>query len=308
MYSEDRVSVAGIIARAGGIGLAIVGFFLAISIVFGSWYTIDERERGVFLRNGKLLSVEKPGLGFKWPIVDDVEIITLETQILKLDGEKTSQHTYSRDQQPALIGISVNYRAQEGTVDELYVQYGSLEGFRDRVIIPKVQEELKTVFGKFNAVTAIQERGRLNAEVREAIISAAKGPVLIEDVQISNIDFSKAYEASIEQRMLAEVEVQRIRQNAEREKVNAEIIKIQADAEATRITALAEAEAKQIKLKGNAEAEVIRSRGEALNSNPRLIELVQAERWDGVLPHTVLPSTAIPMINGLGGPARVAGQ
>jgi len=43
-------------------------------------------------------------------------------------------------------------------------------------------------------------------------------------VQIENLDFSSEYEKSIEQSMLAEVEVHRLRQNAEREKVQAEIV------------------------------------------------------------------------------------
>jgi regulator of protease activity HflC (stomatin/prohibitin superfamily) len=292
--SYDR-ETRGVLGIVGG-GIIFLGlFFFGITVVFGSWYTVNERERAVFLRNGKLLSVERPGLGFKWPMIDSAIKVSLETQIATYE----KLHTYSRDQQPAVIGISVNYRATEGLVDELYTQYGSLDGFRDRIITPKVMEEVKTVFGQFNAVTAIQERQRLNLDIRTAIIAAAKGPVVIENVQIHNIDFSSAYEQSIEQRMLAEVEVQRIRQNAEREKVNAEILVIQANATAAQVRALAEAEADRIKFTGNAEAEVIASRGKALGENPRLVELVQAEKWNGILPTTVLPTTAIPMINTL---------
>ena len=45
---------------------AIVG----ITLIFGSWYTIDQRERGVILRNGKLVGTATPGLGFKVPMID----------------------------------------------------------------------------------------------------------------------------------------------------------------------------------------------------------------------------------------------
>lgn len=278
-------------------GFGIVAGLLALiglSIVMGSWYTINERERGILLRAGRLVSVEGPGLGFKIPFLDSLVIVSMETQILSMK----KLHTYSRDQQPAVINVSVNYRAVDGQLKELYQQFGSTKGFEDRILIPQVLEELKVVFGRFNAVTAIQERGRLNQDVRTAIIEGAKGPVLITNVQIENIDFSQAYEQSIEQRMLAEVEVQRIRQNAEREKVSAEIVAIKAKAEAERIEALARAEAAQIRLRGNAEAEAIRARGAALADSPRLVELVQAERWNGVLPTTVLPSTAVPIISG----------
>ncbi|MEY9536347.1 regulator of protease activity HflC (stomatin/prohibitin superfamily) [Sinorhizobium fredii] len=177
-----------------------------------------------------------------------------------------------------------------------------------RLVERKVFEETKTVFGRFNAVTAIQERARLNQEVAAAIQKSVSGPVMIDSVQIENIDFSDAYEASIEQRMLAEVEVQKLRQNAEREKVQAEITvtqanaladarraEAQAQADAVRLQAQADAEA--IRLKGEAEATAIKARGDALKDNPGLVSLTQAERWDGRLPSTMLPNGALPMID-----------
>jgi len=62
-----------------------------------------------------------------------------------------------------------------------------------------------------------------------------------------------------------------------------------------RAEALARAEA--IKLRGDAEAQAIQARGDALRKNPSLVELVQAERWDGKLPVTMLPGGAVPMLS-----------
>jgi regulator of protease activity HflC (stomatin/prohibitin superfamily) len=121
--------------------------------------------------------------------------------------------------------------------------------------------------------------------------------MIVESVQIENIDFSDAYEASIEQRMLAEVEVQKVQQNAEREKVQAEIKVIQAQAEADSQVARAKAEAEAIELKGRAEAQAIRVRGQALAQNPGLVNLVAAENWDGKLPSTMVPGSAVPFVN-----------
>jgi regulator of protease activity HflC (stomatin/prohibitin superfamily) len=274
---------------------AIVVLF-GLTILFGSWYTIDQRERGVILRYGRLIGVATPGLNFKWPLIDSVVKISLEQQIAIYN----KQSTYSRDQQEANIDLSVNFRVIENSVDDLYTNYGSINGFKDRRITPKVLEELKTVFGRYNAATAIQERGKLNAEVRGAIIKAiatdGAAPIVISDVQIGNIDFSDAYEKSIEQRMLAEVEVQRVLQNAEREKATALITVTRAKAEADAVRARAQAEADAIRLRGEAEASAIKARAEALGQNPNLVALVQAERWDGKLPTTMVPGGAVPMI------------
>jgi regulator of protease activity HflC (stomatin/prohibitin superfamily) len=266
----------------GIIGAGVVGI-IALTVLGGSFYTIDAGERGVILRNGKVVGTAEPGLSFKLPIVDSVREITVQTQARVYEKVMV----YSRDQQSAELYISVNYRLPADQVATIYTEYGGKDGVLTRMLDRQVPEEVKNVFGRFNAVTAIQERERLSKEVQEAIQKATTNPVLIvESVQIENIDFSKAYEDSIEQRMLAEVEVQKVQQNAQREKVQAEILVIQAKAEA---------DAK--KLQGDAEAHAINARGRALRDNPNLVELVQAEKWNGVLPTTMVPGSAVPFIS-----------
>ncbi|MFB9952438.1 prohibitin family protein [Rhizobium puerariae] len=276
----------------------------ALSVAFGSWYTIDQGERGVVLRYGAIAGTAEPGLGFKLPLIDSVVRISVQSKAAVYEH----MEAYSRDQQPAVVKLSVNYRIPVDQVASVYEQYGSEDGLLSRLVERKVFEETKTVFGRFNAVTAIQECGRLNQEIAQAIQDGVRGPVIVDSVQIENIDFSDAYEASIEQRMLAEVEVQKLRQNAEREKVQAEITvtqananadarraEAQAQADAVRLQAQAEAEA--IRLRGDAEAQAIKARGDALKDNPGLVSLTQAERWDGRLPTTMLPNGAVPMID-----------
>lgn len=267
---------------------AIVGIFVLITC----WYTIDQRERGVILRNGKYIGIAEPGLNFKIPMFDSVVKISTENYLSR--WEKLA--VYSKDQQPAQVNISVGWRAIETEVNTVYVQFGGLVGMRDRTISPKVFDELKNVFGQYNAVTAIQERTRLNADVENAIRNSARGPFVIESVQIENIDFSDAYEKSIEERMLAEVEVQKLRQNAEREKVNAEIVVTQAKAQADSVRARATAEAEAIRMRGDADAAAIRARGDALRANADLVALTAVERWDGKLPTTMIPDATLPFL------------
>ena len=130
----------------------------------------------------------------------------------------------------------------------------------------------------------------------------------IVSVQVEDIQFSAAYEQSVEDRMLAQVEVERLRQNAQREKVQAEIRVTQANAErdaniakaqgeAERIRLEAEAQAEAVRIQGEAEAEVIKQKGEALRDNPNLVELTKAEKWNGELPSTMVPGTATPFVN-----------
>ena len=276
--------------RIGGGFFAIM---VGLIVIEGSWYTIDEGERGVLLRNGAIIGTAEPGLGFKVPMIDGVRRITVQTQA----RQYVDVLAYSRDQQTASLALSVNYRLPADQMEQIYTEYGGEEGIVARLLDRQVAEKVKTVFGQFNAVSAIQDRARLNAEVQAAIQKSVVGPIIIESVQVENIDFSDVYENSIEQRMLAEVEVQKVQQNAAREKVQAEIAVIQAQAAAEARLAQAKAEAEATRLNGEAEADAIRAKSAALADNPSLIELVQAEKWNGQLPQTMVPGSAVPFMN-----------
>ena len=265
----------------------------ALTVVGGSWYTVDEGYRGVTLRNGAVTGTAEPGLGFKMPLIDSVIDISVQSQAQLYENVLA----YSRDQQTAGLAMSVNYRFPADQVETIYREYGGEAGVISRLLDRQVLEEVKNVFGKFNAATAIQERERLAAEVQMAIQKAVIGPIIVESVQIENIDFSDAYENSIEARMLAEVEVQKVRQNAEREKVQAEIVVTQAQAQADAQLAQAVAAAEATRIQGEAEASAIKAKAEALRGNADLIQLTLAERWVGVLPTHMIPNATVPFMN-----------
>jgi hypothetical protein len=66
-------------------------------------------------------------------------------------------------------------------------------------------------------------------------------------------------------------------------------------ADATRAQAQADADA--ARLRGEAGADAIRAKGAALRDNPTLIALTSAERWNGILPTTMVPGGAVPFVN-----------
>jgi regulator of protease activity HflC (stomatin/prohibitin superfamily) len=281
--------------KLGAIVIAAVVGLLGLVIVAGSWFTVDQTERGVRLRNGAVIGTAQPGLGFKVPLIDTVEKVSVRTSTWTWD----KMNSYSFDQQPADLKISVTLRCAPDKVADLYSRFGGLETAVKQVVSPTVNQQVKIVFGRYTAVRAIQERGLLNGAIRDAITAALKDDsmIVIESVQLENIEFSHAYLQSIEQRMLAEVEVQKLQQNAEREKVQAQITVTQATARANSVRAEAQAQADAIKMKGDAEASAIRARAEALGQNPGLVSLVQAERWDGKLPSTMVPGSTLPMLS-----------
>jgi regulator of protease activity HflC (stomatin/prohibitin superfamily) len=278
--------------RILGIGGFVVVALIAIIVFCGSWYTIDQGERGVILRNGAIVGTAEPGLGFKIPLID--KVISISTQAQSRVYKEVA--AYSKDQQTAIMNVSVSYNLPSNQVETIYSEFGGSDGIVNRLLDRQVSKSLEEVFGRFNAVTAIQDRARLGSELQTAIQSAVVGPIIITGVQIENIDFSDVYENSIEQRMLAEVAVQKAEQVAEQEKVEAEIVVIKANAQAAATVAQAEAKAKSTRLAGEAEADAIKVKSQALSENPALIALTQAERWDGVLPTTMIPGGSVPFL------------
>ncbi len=288
------------------IAAVVAAVAVVAAIALGSWYTIDQTERGVILRTGAVIGTAQPGLGFKVPLIDTVQKISVRTITYSWD----KMNSYSYDQQPADLKISVTLRAAPEKVGELYAKFGRLETAVNQVVSPAVNQQVKIVFGRYTAVKAIQERGALNSAIKDAITATLKDDpmIIVESVQLENIEFSANYLHSIEQRMLAEVEVQKLQQNAEREKVQAQITVTQATAKANAIRAEAqaqadatklqgEARATNIRLTGEAEAAAIEARAKALGTNPNLVTLVQAERWNGVLPTTMVPGSAVPFVS-----------
>lgn len=277
--------------RAFSIVLLAIVALLALSLFFGTWYTVDEGERAVVLRTGAVSRVSEPGLHLKIPFLETVVHMSVRTE----KHVYQQMESYSKDIQAANLIVSINYRLDRARVAELYGQFG--RNVAERRVDPVVINSTKVVFGRFNAATAISERTRLIHEIAEEVRQELSGDnVIVESVQVENIDFSAGFQQSIEARMQAEIEVSRLRQNLEREKVQADIQRTQAQARADFVRAQALAELEGITLRGNAEATAIKARGDALRQNPELIGLIQAERWDGKLPTTMVPGSTVPFL------------
>lgn len=277
--------------------------FIGLTLMFGSWYTVDATQRAVLLRNGAFVEVVQPGLHFKWPWMESVTKVDMQTHT-KTYGQDPSSNkdvmeAYSADQQPAFLRVSVTLHVAPDKVAEMYSRFGGdYDAAIGRVISPHVFERVKVVFGQYTAAKAISARGQLNADAASSLAqSIAYDPVfVIESAQIENISFSPDYIKSVEQRMQAEVEVQRQQQNFQQEKIKADIAVTQANGRANSVIAEARARAEAVVLQGNAEATAIKAKADALSSNSNLIALTQAEKWNGALPTTMVPGSAVPFI------------
>jgi len=78
--------------------------------------------------------------------------------------------------------------------------------------------------------------------------------------------------------------------------INAEIQTVKAKAEADAQREQFQAEADGIRLRGEAETAAIDARAKALATSTNLVNLIAVEKWNGALPTTQVPGSAVPFI------------
>ncbi len=282
----------------GGGGLRAfltVPVIVIIVLIIGVWLawpfrTIDQGEVGVKLRWGQAVAVLQPGFNVVIPGMEHV--VLLSTRTLKRNYEKVN--TYSRDIQQADNLISVNYRIDPAKAIEIYSRYG--ESYAASIIDPVVYKRFKEVFGGYDAADIVNQRAKLGKEVEQNIRDNVPAGIIIVGVQIENIDFAPTYVEAIEAAATAEAAVRKARQELEQKKVDAEKVVVQANADAEARIAQAKAEAEAIRLRGEAEAAALQAKAAALRDNPGYVALTAAEKWDGKLPQTMVPGSAVPFV------------
>jgi regulator of protease activity HflC (stomatin/prohibitin superfamily) len=256
---------------------AAVLAIIVLCLVFSSIYTINEAERGVVLGGGKLVKIEEPGIHVKFPFYHDVKRISLQTwtdNFPKLSA-------YSNDQQPADMRVSVTWMANPSEIDSLYRSVLTLDAVTDRFIRPITPTEVENSFGKYTAEKLVQDRNEYVLALTQRIRNMVPPFVTIVSVQVEDINFSDAYELTIEDKAKAEVATATAAKVEAKAIIDARthVAREQSFATAKQNQMIAEAEG--IKAKGDAEAHAIIAKANALKNNPQLIQLIEAENWNG---------------------------
>ena len=157
---------------------------------------------------------------------------------------------------------------------------------------------MKAVTAQYTAEELVTRRAEVKALIRDAIggfivqtleEKGVVGAMSIANVAITDFQFSAEFNRAIEEKVRAEQDALR----AKNEKLR---IITQAEAAAAQRQLEADALAYQIEVESVARAQAIRREAEALRDNPQLINLRIAEKWDGTLPQ-VTGAGALPLLN-----------
>ena len=235
--------------------VGLVTFFAALQL----YHIVPPGHRGISVTLGKVAVSELPeGLTFKWPIIQ--QIIDFPIMQLKADGRAPC---FSSDLQNITFSYSVMYKVPANQVVRLFQQFRGDP--YPTLIEPRVQETIKQVTALSRAEDLVKNRERVKDDVLVKLRQAVGEVLQIVDISLTNIDLSDQLEQAIEQKVVREQEAFAKSFELDKEKKQAEITIVRA-----------EAEAKSVSIKGD-----------ALKSSPEVIQLEIAQKLDGKAPLSV---------------------
>ena len=98
--------------------LAIAAIVFVGYIVFQSFYTVDEQERAVVLRFGEYSRTEPPGLHFKVPLIDNVNLV----RVTNVRTAESSGQMLTQDENLVSVDLQVQYRVGDAQAYVLNVR------------------------------------------------------------------------------------------------------------------------------------------------------------------------------------------
>lgn len=240
-------------------GLIYGALFLLVVIFFFTFMfrTVQERQVGVITRFGTVNRVADAGVVVKlpWPIE---RMHKMDTSIQK---EQQESPAATKDLQDVKATLALNYALDDSTAVNIYKTIGP--DYKERIIIPAVQESFKAASAQYTASELITQRPEVKAKAYDVIKDRLeKYSIRVVDLNIVNFTFSPEYSAAIEAVQVANQNVAKARQELETTKVEAE---------------------KQIAA-ANGAAEAQRVQQQTLT--PLMVQKMAIDKWNGVLPTT----------------------
>lgn len=244
--------------------LVMIGTFMFSNAVT----TIQAGTRGVLKTFGEITGVLNEGLHFRVPFITSVTVVEVRTQ-----RYESNSSAASRDLQTVTTQVVINYRPDASQVDRLVREIGV--DYERRVVDPAIQEAIKAATARFTAEELITRRPEVS-DLILSVLSERLMPrgVIVENVSITDFNFSSEFARAIEAKQVAEQDALRAARELERARI-----------EAQQQVARAEAKAKARLEIARAEAESLRLLGEVVS--PQLLQLRFIERWDGIMPRFV---------------------
>ncbi len=250
-HKKNKNSVIKII----GIVLTVVAI-IGVASIPSSFHTVEAGEIAVVKHLGEAVKVRTAGTYFDFWLTESYEYYDAKVQNMEISAQ-----AYSKDAQTMSIAMTVQYKIDESKAINIANQYGSVSLLANR-IESIATEKAKATLSSYSAMQIIETRSSISPLVETTIKSAVDEEYCVDIVAVvlTNIDFSDAFEKTVEDKMIAEQQKLKAEYEKETAIVNAEkeleVAKLDAQAKIEKAKAdaqaqieVAQAEARAIKLK-----------------------------------------------------------
>jgi prohibitin 2 len=271
-------------------------FFLIFAVLLGasSFVIVDSGKVGVINRLGAVNPIPlNEGIHLKVPFIDTIIQVNI-----RLNNTKSAALSSSKDLQTVKTEVSVQYSIKGDMAANTFQKIGLIGQIEATVIEPGIEESVKSVTARYTAEELITKREHVKNQIQLAIQTfidttlnnkGIQNGIHIANVAITDFNFSDEFNRAIELKVKAEQEALQ----AKNEKIRRVT---QAEAAAAEKQLAADASAYEITVASKARADAIKREAKSLKSNPELIQLRIAEKWDGQLPK-FNGASAVPFLN-----------
>lgn len=196
------------------IGIVVL---LAIITLFNSFKSVPTGYVGVKTQFGKVQNdVLQEGLNGKVPFIEKIVLIDCRTKKVEVTSESSS-----KDMQTVNVTIAVNYNVGKDTANKLYKEVGT--DYENIIISPAILESIKAITAQYTAEELITKRAEVSAMIQEALHNKVENRGFsITEFNVTNIDFSEAFDQAIEAKAVKQQEVETAKAELEKQKIQNE--------------------------------------------------------------------------------------
>lgn len=248
---------------------------LAIITLFNSFKSVPTGYVGVKTQFGKVQNdVLQEGLNGKVPFIEKIVLIDCRTKKVEVTSESSS-----KDMQTVNVTIAVNYNVGKDTANKLYKEVGT--DYENIIISPAILESIKAITAQYTAEELITKRAEVSAMIQEALHNKVENRGFsITEFNVTNIDFSEAFDQAIEAKAVKQQEVETAKAELEKQKIQNE-----------KEISVAEKDAKVMELQ-NAQITDKTLRLKELEIKEKMIN-----KWSGNFPNTMLNDSISGLFN-----------